>query len=118
MLNLDPDLYLFHDIITDSEIEHVKKLAKPQVSVFNSAQLLPVMILCSTSGANLDLFLQAGRLILQRGLILEGCAYLKVELKWRVLIRKEIFTRTKVLNRSLRYTKTRELLMLCFLNYW
>lgn len=31
MLNLDPDLYLFHDIITDSEIEHVKKLAKPQL---------------------------------------------------------------------------------------
>jgi len=31
MLNLDPDLNLFHDIITDSEIEHVKKLAKPQL---------------------------------------------------------------------------------------
>lgn len=31
MLNWDPDLYLFHDVITDSEIEHVKKLAKPQV---------------------------------------------------------------------------------------
>ena len=44
MLNLDPDLYLFHDIITDSEIEHVKKLAKPQVSVVNSTQLLAVMI--------------------------------------------------------------------------
>ena len=44
MLNLDPDLYLFHDIITDSEIEHVKKLAKPQVSVFNSTHFLPAMI--------------------------------------------------------------------------
>ena len=32
MLNLDPDLYLFRDVITDSEVEHVKKLAKPQVS--------------------------------------------------------------------------------------
>ena len=42
MLNLDPDLYLFHDIITESEIEHVKKLAKPQVSAFNSTQLLSV----------------------------------------------------------------------------
>lgn len=42
MLNLDPDLYLFHDIITDSEIQHVKKLAKPQVSAFNSTQLLLV----------------------------------------------------------------------------
>ncbi|KAL9971083.1 hypothetical protein ACROYT_G023569 [Oculina patagonica] len=31
MLNLDPDLYLFHDVITDSEIEHVKKLARPQL---------------------------------------------------------------------------------------
>ena len=43
MLNLDPDLYLFHDIITDSEIEHVKKLAKPQVSVVNSTHLLPAI---------------------------------------------------------------------------
>lgn len=32
LLNLDPDLYLFHDVITDKEIEHVKKLARPQVS--------------------------------------------------------------------------------------
>ena len=32
LLNLDPELYLFHDVITDSEIKHVKKLAKPQVS--------------------------------------------------------------------------------------
>ena len=32
MLNLDPDLYLFHDVITDKEMEHVKKLARPQVS--------------------------------------------------------------------------------------
>ena len=46
MLNLDPDLYLFHDIITESEIEHVKKLAKPQVSAFNSTQLLSVTIQC------------------------------------------------------------------------
>ena len=67
MLNLDPDLYLFHDIITDSEIEHVKKLAKPQVSVFNSAQLLPVMILCSTSGADLDFVSPGGALDFAKG---------------------------------------------------
>ena len=46
MLNLDPDLYLFHDIITESEIEHVKKLAKPQVSASISTQLLSVIIQC------------------------------------------------------------------------
>lgn len=32
VLNLDPDLYLLHDVITDKEIVHVTKLAKPQVS--------------------------------------------------------------------------------------
>jgi len=31
MLNLDPDLYLLRDVITDKEIEHVKKLAKPRL---------------------------------------------------------------------------------------
>ena len=30
-LNSDPDLYLFHDVISESEIELIKKLAKPQV---------------------------------------------------------------------------------------
>ncbi|XP_022793507.1 prolyl 4-hydroxylase subunit alpha-1-like isoform X2 [Stylophora pistillata] len=31
MLNSDPDLYLFHDFISESEIELVKRLAKPQL---------------------------------------------------------------------------------------
>ena len=53
MLNLEPDLYLFHEIITDSEIEHVKKLAKPQVSDLNSTQLLPVIIHSSVSSTTL-----------------------------------------------------------------
>lgn len=30
-LSSDPNLYLFHDVISDSEIEHIKKLAKPQL---------------------------------------------------------------------------------------
>ena len=30
-LNLDPDLYLLHDALTDKEAEHVKKIARPQV---------------------------------------------------------------------------------------
>lgn len=30
-LNLDPDLYLLHDALTDKETEHVKKMARPQV---------------------------------------------------------------------------------------
>lgn len=30
-LSSDPDLYLFHDVISESEIELIKKLAKPQV---------------------------------------------------------------------------------------
>lgn len=30
-LNSDPDLYLFHDVISESEIELIKKLAKPQL---------------------------------------------------------------------------------------
>ena len=30
-LSSNPDLYLFHDVISESEIEHIKKLAKPQV---------------------------------------------------------------------------------------
>lgn len=30
-LNLDPDLYLLHDALTDKETEHVKKIARPQV---------------------------------------------------------------------------------------
>lgn len=77
MLNLDPDLNLFHDIITDSEIEHVKKLAKPQVSVFNSTQLLSVMIDCSASSADLDFVALGGLLFLLRGPSLEGCTHLK-----------------------------------------
>ena len=32
MLNVDPDLYLLHDVITDKETQNLKKLAKPQVS--------------------------------------------------------------------------------------
>ena len=32
MLNLNPDLYLLHDVMTDKEINHVIKLARPQVS--------------------------------------------------------------------------------------
>ena len=35
MLNLNPDLHLFRDVITDSEVELVKKLAKPQVIMFS-----------------------------------------------------------------------------------
>ncbi|XP_067051732.1 prolyl 4-hydroxylase subunit alpha-1-like isoform X1 [Acropora muricata] len=30
-LNLDPDLYLLHDALTDKEAEHVKKMARPQL---------------------------------------------------------------------------------------
>ena len=89
MLNLDPDLYLFHDIITDSEIEHVKKLAKPQVSVFNSTHLLPA------NDSVMILSLETGRLFFQWawGPLVTGGVRLylkKVELQRGVLIRKEI----------------------------
>lgn len=40
MLNLNPDLHLFRDVITDSEIELVKKLAKHQVVVYLFTLLL------------------------------------------------------------------------------
>ena len=32
IINLDPILYLFHDVVTDKEINHVIKLARPKVS--------------------------------------------------------------------------------------
>ena len=32
IINLDPGLYLFHDVVTDKEINHVIKLARPKVS--------------------------------------------------------------------------------------
>ena len=32
IINLDPNLYLFHDVVTDKEINHVIKLAGPKVS--------------------------------------------------------------------------------------
>ncbi|XP_068757238.1 prolyl 4-hydroxylase subunit alpha-1-like [Montipora capricornis] len=46
MLNVDPDLYLLHDVITDKETEHLKKLAKPQlkrafVTDINNGNQLP-----------------------------------------------------------------------------
>ncbi|KAM7437418.1 hypothetical protein ABFA07_012971 [Porites harrisoni] len=31
MINLDPNLYLFHDVVTDQEINHVIKLARPKL---------------------------------------------------------------------------------------
>lgn len=38
MINLDPDLYLFHDVVTDQEINHVIKLARPKVSCLQRVQ--------------------------------------------------------------------------------
>ena len=32
IINLDPSVYLFHDVVTDKEINHVIKLAGPKVS--------------------------------------------------------------------------------------
>ena len=32
IINLDPSVYLFHDVVTDEEINHVIKLARPKVS--------------------------------------------------------------------------------------
>ena len=32
IINLHPSLYLFHDVVTDKEINHVIKLARPKVS--------------------------------------------------------------------------------------
>ena len=38
MINLDPNLYLFHDVVTDQEINHVIKLARPKVSCLQRVQ--------------------------------------------------------------------------------
>ena len=38
MINLDPNLYLFHDVVTDKEINHVIKLARPKVSCLQRVQ--------------------------------------------------------------------------------
>lgn len=33
--HLDPDLFIFHDVMSDEEIETIKRLAHPRVSVQN-----------------------------------------------------------------------------------
>ena len=38
MINLDPNLSLFHDVVTDQEINHVIKLARPKVSCLQRVQ--------------------------------------------------------------------------------
>ena len=38
MINLDPSLYLFHNVVTDKEINHVIKLARPKVSCLQRVQ--------------------------------------------------------------------------------
>ena len=34
MANLEPDIYLLHDIIRDSDIEFIKNLAAPRVGLY------------------------------------------------------------------------------------
>ena len=34
MANLEPDIYLLHDIIRDSDIEFIKNLAAPRVGFY------------------------------------------------------------------------------------
>ena len=49
MINLDPSLYLFHDVVTDKEIKHIIKLARPKVSFLVDTDRFPQNLL---SGGN------------------------------------------------------------------